>query len=174
MVYSINISAHQASRPAFMKSIIRQIAGSGRASNFMLELTEDSFLKPDAFQEQILPLVRAAGIGISIDDFGTGYSSLSMLAEITADELKIDRSFVSSIQSRPNNQSILRAIHSLGKAFGIRLVAEGIETEQELAYLQARTGIRLGQGFLFHRPAFIEEVIGSRSKLVRYDFALAS
>ena len=161
MIYSVNISANQASRPAFTKSIIRQIVNSGRASNFMIELTEESFLKADAFQEQILPLIRAAGIRISIDDFGIGYSSLSLLAQITADELKIDRSFISSIHNRPSNQSILRAVDSLGKAFGIDLVAEGIETQKELSYLQARTGISFGQGFLFHRPAFIDEVIAS-------------
>lgn len=161
IIYSINISANQATRPAFMKAVIRHISASGRAGNFMLELTEESFLKADAFGEQILPLIRAAGIRISIDDFGTGYSSLSLLAEITADELKIDRSFISSIHERSRNQSILRAIESLSKAFGIPLIAEGIETEMELAYLRCQTDIQFGQGFLFHKPAFIEDLLSS-------------
>ncbi len=158
MIYSFNVSANQASRPAFMKSIIRQIANSGRSHNFTLELTEESFLKAEAFQSQILPLLRAADIGISIDDFGTGYSSLSLLADITADEIKIDRSFVKSIFNKPQNQSILRAIESLGRALDISMVAEGIETEEELSYLRAHTRIQFGQGYLFHRPQFIDDL----------------
>jgi cyclic di-GMP phosphodiesterase Gmr len=98
-------------------------------------------------------------IGVSIDDFGTGYSSLSTLADITADELKIDRSFITSIHQRPRSQSILRAIESLSEALGIYVVAEGIETMQERNYIDNETRILIGQGYLFHKPQFIENLI---------------
>jgi EAL domain-containing protein (putative c-di-GMP-specific phosphodiesterase class I) len=158
MTYSINMTAKQASNPNFMKSMARLIAASGRARNFMIELTEESFLRAGVFQAQILPLLRSAGIRISIDDFGTGYSSLSTLADVTADELKIDRSLIMSIHKRPRSQSILRAIESLGSTLGIDLVAEGVETKDEIDYLRTRTGIRLAQGYYFYKPRFIDEL----------------
>ncbi len=163
MTYSVNVSAKQASSPLFMKVLTRHIANSGRAGNFMLELTEESFVKAGIFQSQILPVLREAGIKISIDDFGTGYSSLSTLADITADELKIDRSFISSIHSRPRSQSILRSIESLAKTLDLYLVAEGVETREELTYLRAKTSILLAQGFYFHKPRFIDDMIATRA-----------
>jgi diguanylate cyclase (GGDEF)-like protein len=164
MTYSINMTAKQASNPNFMRSMARLIATSGRAQNFMIELTEESFLRAGVFQAQILPLLRSAGIRISIDDFGTGYSSLSTLADVTADELKIDRSLIMSIHERPRSQSILRAIESLGSTLGIDLVAEGVETRDEIDYLRARTGIHLAQGYYFYRPRFIDELTASRMR----------
>src|SRR6266852_2878217 len=103
-------------------------------------------------------MFRKLGVGISIDDFGIGYSSLSALADITADEIKIDRSFITDIHQRPRSQGILRAIESLSEALGMTVVAEGIETFEELAYLQAATKIRYAQGFYFSRPIFLEEL----------------
>lgn len=159
MLYSFNVSAAQASRPGFMKALIGRITQSGRGRNFTLELTEESLLRADNFRNHILPLLRDTGIGIAIDDFGTGYSSLSMLAELTVDEIKIDRSFITHIQSRPHQQSILHAIESLGRTFGIRLIAEGIETKDELAWLLDNSGLLAAQGFFFHRPAFIADLV---------------
>jgi cyclic di-GMP phosphodiesterase Gmr len=101
------------------------------------------------------------GVRVSIDDFGTGYSSLSALADITADEIKIDRSFISDIHRRPRNQSILRAINSLGHALNMTIVAEGVETFEELAYLQAATSIRHVQGFYFSKPFYLEDMSGA-------------
>jgi EAL domain-containing protein (putative c-di-GMP-specific phosphodiesterase class I) len=124
----------------------------------MIEVTEDAFVAKTRFQDEILPIFRSLGVGISIDDFGIGYSSLSALADITADEIKIDRSFISDIHLRPRSQGILRAIESLGEALGMTVVAEGIETFEELAYLQAATRIRYAQGFYFFRPIFLEEL----------------
>jgi EAL domain-containing protein (putative c-di-GMP-specific phosphodiesterase class I) len=92
---------------------------------------------------------------VSIDDFGTGYSSLSALADITADEIKIDRSFITGIHKRPRSQNVLKAIESLSAALGMTVVAEGIETFEELAYLQGATRIRYAQGFYFSKPIFI-------------------
>jgi len=80
------------------------------------------------------------------------------LADITADEIKIDRSFITDIHKRPRSQGILRAIESLSEALGMTVIAEGLESFEELAYLQAATKIRYAQGFYFSRPTFLEDL----------------
>jgi len=154
---SINVAAKQAGDLHFMRSLIDALKMTGCANRIILELTEDTLVAGRQFQEAILPNLRALGVKVSIDDFGTGYSSLSGLADITADEIKIDRSFITAIHERPRSQSVLRAIESLGHALGMTIVAEGIESFEELAYLQAATRIRYGQGFYFARPFMLED-----------------
>jgi diguanylate cyclase (GGDEF)-like protein len=155
---SINIAAKQAGNPEFMQSFAKALEATGYPKRFMLEVTEDAFVAKADFQEKVLPIFRRLGVGISIDDFGTGYSSLSALADITADEIKIDRSFIVDIHKRPRSQGILRAIESLSEALGMTVIAEGIESFEELAYLQAATRIRFAQGYYFSRPIFLEEL----------------
>jgi cyclic di-GMP phosphodiesterase Gmr len=155
---SINVAAKQAGNPEFMRSFAQALEATGFPRRFMIEVTEDAFVAKTHFQEEILPIFRQLGVGISIDDFGIGYSSLSALADITADEIKIDRSFITDIHLRPRSQGILRAIESLSEALGMTVVAEGIESFEELAYLQAATRIRYAQGFYFSRPIFLEEL----------------
>ena len=160
--FSVNVAAKQASDLNFMRSFTAILRASAFASRIMLELTEDAFVAKSQFQMQILPMLREIGVRVSIDDFGTGYSSLSALADITADELKVDRSFISAIHERPRSQSVLRAIESLGHALGMTIVAEGVETFEELAYLQAATRIRYAQGYYFSKPFFLEETAGAK------------
>jgi EAL domain-containing protein (putative c-di-GMP-specific phosphodiesterase class I) len=124
-------------------------------------VTEDAFIAKNQFQVQVLPMLRDIGVRVSIDDFGTGYSSLSVLADITADEIKIDRSFITDIHQRPRSQSILKAIESVSYALGMSVVAEGVETFEELAYLQGATRIRYAQGYHFAKPFFLEDVAKS-------------
>jgi cyclic di-GMP phosphodiesterase Gmr len=155
---SINVAAKQANNPTFMRSFAEALEATGFPRRFMIEVTEDAFVTKTRFQDEIVPIFRKLGIGISIDDFGTGYSSLSALADITADEIKIDRSFIKDIHLRPRSQGILRAIESLSEALGMTMIAEGIETFEELAYLQAATRIRYAQGFYFAHPIFLEEL----------------
>jgi c-di-GMP phosphodiesterase Gmr len=155
---SINVAAKQAGNPEFMRSFAQALEATGFPQRFMIEVTEDAFVAKTHFQTEILPIFRKLGVGISIDDFGIGYSSLSALADITADEIKIDRSFITDIHLRPRSQGILRAIESLSEALGMTVIAEGIETFEELAYLQAATRIRYAQGFYFSRPIFLEEL----------------
>jgi cyclic di-GMP phosphodiesterase Gmr len=155
---SMNVAAKQAGNPEFMRSFAQALEATGFPGRFMIEVTEDAFVAKTHFQAEILPIFRKLGVGISIDDFGTGYSSLSALADITADEIKIDRSFITDIHLRPRSQGILRAIESLSEALGMTVVAEGIETFEELAYLQAATRIRYAQGFYFSRPIFLDEL----------------
>jgi c-di-GMP phosphodiesterase Gmr len=155
---SINVAAKQAGNLEFMRSFAQALEATGFPRRFMIEVTEDAFVAKTHFQTEILPMLRKLGVGISIDDFGIGYSSLSALADITADEIKIDRSFITDIHLRPRSQGILRAIESLGEALGMTVIAEGIETFEELAYLQAATRIRYAQGFYFSSPIFLEEL----------------
>jgi cyclic di-GMP phosphodiesterase Gmr len=155
---SINVAAKQADSPPFMRSFAEALVATGFPRRFMIEVTEDAFVTKTRFQNEVVPIFRNLGVGISIDDFGIGYSSLSALADITADEIKIDRSFITDIHRRPRSQGILRAIESLAEALGMTVIAEGVETFEELAYLQAATRIRYAQGFYFARPIFLEEL----------------
>ena len=155
---SINVAAKQAGNAEFMRSFALALEGTGFPGRFMVEVTEDAFIAKTHFQTEILPIFRKLGVGISIDDFGVGYSSLSALADITADEIKIDRSFITDIHKRPRSQGILRAIESLSEALGMTVIAEGIESFEELAYLQAATKIRYAQGYYFAQPIFLEEL----------------
>jgi cyclic di-GMP phosphodiesterase Gmr len=153
---SINVAAKQAGNADFMHAFARALEATGCAKRFMVEVTEDAFLNGSEFQTDILPLLRDLGVGVSIDDFGTGYSSLAALADITADELKIDRSFITDIHKRPRSQSILKAIESLSEALGMVVVAEGVETFEELAYLQGATRLRYAQGYYFAKPVLLD------------------
>ena len=155
---SINVAAKQAGNPEFMQPFAQALEATGFPKRFMIEVTEDAFVTKTHFQDEILPIFRNLGVGISIDDFGIGYSSLSALADITADEIKIDRSFITDIHLRPRSQGILRAIESLSEALGMTVIAEGIETFEELAYLQAATKIRYAQGYYFSKPIFLEDL----------------
>ena len=155
---SINVAAKQAGNVVFMTSFARALEKTGCATRFIVEVTEDAFVAKTRFQTEILPVLRRLGVKISIDDFGIGYSSLSALADITADEIKIDRSFIVDIHKRPRSQGILKAIKSLGDALGMVVIAEGVEKFEELAYLQAATRIKYAQGFYFSEPVFLEDI----------------
>src|SRR5439155_1195318 len=128
------------------------------AERIIFEVTEDAFVAKNQFQMQVIPMLREIGVRVSIDDFGTGYSSLSVLADITADEVKVDRSFITAIHQRPRSQSVLRTIESLCLALGMTIVAEGVETSDELLYLQKESRIRYVQGFYFATPFFLENL----------------
>jgi diguanylate cyclase (GGDEF)-like protein len=156
---SLNIGAKQAGELAFMRKLVDVLRATGYPGRFIIELTEEAFLSGGDFQERVLPMLRELGIGVSIDDFGVGYSSLSALAEITADELKVDRSFITDIHRKPRNQTILKVIELLGTALNMRIVVEGVETFEELAYLQAATRISCAQGYYFAKPMFLQEPI---------------
>jgi EAL domain-containing protein (putative c-di-GMP-specific phosphodiesterase class I) len=156
-----------------MRSFVDALEATGCPERFIVEVTEEAFLHKNQFQSRVLPMLREVGAKISIDDFGVGYSSLSALTEITADEVKVDRSFVSAIHQRPRSQSLLRAVESLGGALGMNVIVEGVETHEELAYLEAATRVRYAQGFYFARPAFFDEIAEGASALVNLRAASA-
>jgi cyclic di-GMP phosphodiesterase Gmr len=131
----------------------------------VIELTEEALVATQRFQNNVLPRLRGLGVRVAIDDFGTGYSSLSMLADLTADEVKVDRAFITAIQDRPRSQGILKAIESLCNALQIDLIAEGVETAQERDYLLTRSSIRHAQGFLYAPPLFIDAALALPQQL---------
>ena len=152
-----NIAARQAGDARFMRGFVDRLAASGHAERFMIELTEEAFLLASQFQLHVAPMLREVGAHISIDDFGVGYSSLSTLAEITADEIKVDRSLVTAVDQRPRSQSVLRAIESIGDALSTKVIVEGVETADELQYLRDHTRIRIAQGYFFSPPILLDE-----------------
>ncbi len=159
---NINISARQICDVTFMEQLMTRFEDRKLARHLVLELTEDALVEAHRFQRQILPALRERGIRVSVDDFGTGFSSLSTLIDITADEVKVDRAFVTRIHERERSQSVLRAIESLCRALGITVVAEGVETEQELEYLVQHTTIDCVQGYYFSRPRFLPDLLARR------------
>lgn len=159
---SINIAAKRAVDANFMGGFCKELKATSCASRFMIEVTEDAFLSKSLFQTHFMPILREIGTRVSVDDFGTGYSSLATLADVAADEIKIDRSFITDIHQRPRSQSVLKAIEALSDALGMTVIAEGVETFEEVAYLQAATRIRFAQGFYFAKPVFLEELAPSR------------
>jgi diguanylate cyclase (GGDEF)-like protein len=166
-----NIAAHQAGDVRFMRAFANRLAASGQARRFMIELTEEALLRASQFELHVAPMLREIGAKISIDDFGVGYSSLSTLAEIEADEIKVDRSFITAIHQRPRNQGLLRAIESIGVALNTPVMVEGVETKDELAYLRDHTSISVAQGYLFSRPVMIGRTdnLGANPKAVRVE-----
>ncbi|WP_245501161.1 putative bifunctional diguanylate cyclase/phosphodiesterase [Lichenibacterium minor] len=160
---SLNVAAKQAGDIGFMTDFVGDLADTGLAERFMIEFTEEAFFVKSALQAHVLPMLRQIGAKVSIDDFGVGYSSLSALADLTADELKIDRSFISDIHRRPRSQIILKAIESLGHALDMTVIAEGLESIEELTYLAGATKIRHAQGYYFSKPVPLEDFAVSRT-----------
>lgn len=148
----INLSAKQFLQGTLAEKIfslldLYQIPGS----NLRIEITESILMRSDRHTAQICDRLRSRGVRICMDDFGTGYSSLSCLHRFPVDVLKVDRSFIQSLQEHPANREILRAIVSLAASLEMEAVAEGAETVAHLEELD-QLGFKWVQGFLFHRP----------------------
>ncbi len=124
--------------------------------NVQAELTESVLMKHAESTEGILKTLRARGIQLAVDDFGTGYSSLSYLRKFPIDALKIDQSFVRQISTTPNETTIVTAIISMGRSLKLRVVAEGVETPAELAFLRAHNCDE-AQGYYFSRPVLPQQ-----------------
>jgi diguanylate cyclase (GGDEF)-like protein len=116
-----------------------------------LELTETGFIEDPSRALQMLDAIAALGVGLSIDDFGTGYSSLSHLARMPVDEMKIDRSFVQSLESDPEFATVVRSAIDMGHGLGLKVVAEGIETSSAANTLR-EFGCDIAQGYFYARP----------------------
>jgi len=151
---SMNVSAVQLERTK-LRELIQQAMSRNRIGPqlIQLELTEGSLFETRSgeFREDALAALRDLGVKIAIDDFGTGYSSLSYLKRWRVDSLKIDRSFVSDIATDPSDHAIVSAIVAMARSLNITVVAEGIETWQQLEILR-NMGCSLAQGFLFAKP----------------------
>ena len=120
-----------------------------------IELTETAIMQDARASIMTLERLKSRGVSISIDDFGTGYSSLSYLKRLPLDTLKIDQSFVRDIATDNNDAAIVRAIIGLARSLGIKVLAEGVEDDVQLSFLN-NYGCNYGQGFLFGRPLLPE------------------
>jgi len=149
---SVNLSAKFFVRPDLIERIDEILRESGlEPQNLRLEITESQIIDNVESAVQVLSQLKAKGIHLSMDDFGTGYSSLSYLHRLPFDTLKIDRSFISQLGPSGENSEIIRTIVLLARNLGLDVVAEGVETAEQLTQLQA-IGCEYGQGYFFARP----------------------
>jgi EAL domain-containing protein (putative c-di-GMP-specific phosphodiesterase class I) len=123
-----------------------------------VELTETALVTDLSAAKHVISSLKALGIRVALDDFGTGYSSLYYLSELPIDMIKIDRSFIKSMQDRSESGKIVTAILGLGKSLNLATIAEGVETEAEAHFLNAK-GCTLAQGNFFGRPMSIDETL---------------
>jgi diguanylate cyclase (GGDEF)-like protein/PAS domain S-box-containing protein len=148
---AVNVSAVQFGRPDFVNTVDEALRASNLEPRFLeLELTERLVIRDVAESASKMAKLRALGVQISVDDFGAGYSSLSYLQRLPIDVLKLDRSFVEDVQS--SGSSLVRGIVSLAHGLGIRVTAEGVETEQQLELVHL-SGCDKAQGYLLGRPS---------------------
>jgi diguanylate cyclase (GGDEF)-like protein/PAS domain S-box-containing protein len=149
---AVNISAMDFRDASFLDSVFTTLEETGLDPNLLeLELTESVLMKRAESAEMTLKALRARGILLAVDDFGTGYSSLSYLRQFSIDALKIDQSFIRQLSITPEETTIVTAMISMGRSLKLRVVAEGVETEQELEFLTAH-GCDEAQGYYFSRP----------------------
>lgn len=153
---SVNVVAQQLRRGQLLDDLDQAIADNQvSGASLELEITESSLIENSEAVKNLLNEIKQRQIHIALDDFGTGYSSLSYLADFPIDTLKIDRSFVSKI-GKNKQEAIVSAMVAMGKAMGMTVVAEGIETEEQLAYLRD-LDCDIAQGYLFSKPLPEEE-----------------
>jgi diguanylate cyclase (GGDEF)-like protein/PAS domain S-box-containing protein len=155
---AVNVSAIEFRNEGFLEGLFSTLRESGLDPRSLeLEVTETVLMKNAEVATSILQSVREKGIRVAMDDFGTGYSSLSYLSHFPLDAIKIDHSFVSQIARSPDETTIVSAIISLGQSLRLRVIAEGVETAEVLAFLQARQCDE-AQGFFFSRPIPAEQL----------------
>jgi diguanylate cyclase (GGDEF)-like protein/PAS domain S-box-containing protein len=149
---AVNVSAIEFRGENFLEGVLSILADTGLdPGSLEVELTESVLMKRAEVAETILAALRAIGIQVAIDDFGTGYSSLSYLRKFPVDVLKIDQSFIRQIGASPDETGIVTAVISMAHSLKLKVVAEGVETREELAFLRAHRCDEV-QGYYFSRP----------------------
>lgn len=152
VLVSVNVSARQLSQPHFVDVVAQALRAHGLAtSSLEVEITETTIMTEPEAALEILEALKALGIHISLDDFGIGYSSLGRLDRLPVDALKIDQSFIRDITTAPADAAIAQLTISLGHALGMKVLAEGVETEAQMALLK-RLHCDQMQGYLFSHP----------------------
>ncbi len=160
LVVSVNAAAPQLQQAHFPETIDRALKSAGvLPGNLMLEITESMLISEGDQSVAVLDRVKDMGVGLSLDDFGTGYSSFSHLKRLRIDEIKIDRSFVADMDTSLESTAIVAAILSLATGLGLKVVAEGVETEDQLANLAARSCQNF-QGYYFSHPLPADQISG--------------
>lgn len=154
---AVNLSGKQLRRKELLLTVLAILEETRCEPEWLeLEVTESVFMERAEEASAILQSVRSTGIELSIDDFGTGYSSLSYLKHLPVSKLKIDRSFIKNIPDAPDDMAITRAIIALARSMKLNVVAEGVETELQRAFLKVE-GCDQAQGYLFSRPVPADE-----------------
>jgi EAL domain-containing protein (putative c-di-GMP-specific phosphodiesterase class I) len=158
LTMSVNLSVRQFASPTLLADIDQVLANTQvNPACLKLEITESAIMDNAETAIALTQELRSRQIQISIDDFGTGYSSLGYLHHFRVDNLKIDRSFVNQFQSSSRNYRVVETIITLSQQLGLSVIAEGIETPQQLAWLQ-QLGCEFGQGYLFAQPLAASDV----------------
>lgn len=148
----VNISSGEFHRAGFVDQLEGLLAQYAvMPERLMLEFTEGTLIQDFDHGREVVERLRRRGVRFALDDFGTGYSSLSYLSRLRVDQLKIDQSFLANLDGRGSDTVLVRTIIELGRTLGLEVIAEGVETEAQRAFLQHH-GCRLYQGYLFGRP----------------------
>ncbi|MER8731039.1 EAL domain-containing protein [Mesorhizobium sp. M0854] len=170
LMVAVNVSAVQLHNPNFSRKVHDALTRSGLAPGRLeLEITETALVKDMPRALATLRQVKALGVHVAMDDFGTGYSSLSNLSAFPFDKIKIDGSFIKSVDKNAQFAAIVRAVLGLGRGLGLPVLAEGIETPGELQFLDAEA-CEIGQGYYLGKPAPIEtfgELTGVAAPAIR-------
>ncbi len=167
---AVNVSAWEFRQPGFVDGVRTVLLDTGLEARYLeLELTERVLMEHAESTTSVLQELKRMGVRLAVDDFGTGYSSLSYLVQFPIDILKIDQSFVQKITTNSDNSTIVSAIIGMGKNLGLKVVAEGVETREQSAYLLTQ-GCAEGQGYLFFPPLAAVEFasllrVGTREKI---------
>jgi EAL domain-containing protein (putative c-di-GMP-specific phosphodiesterase class I) len=154
---AVNVSGNQLTDPGFVDLVVLAAAEGGLPlARLELELVENVLIENFELVHDVLAKLRSLGVRIALDDFGAGYSSLSYLRKLPLDKLKIDKSFVDDLHS-PISAAIIHAIVALARALGLKITAEGVETEAQRLFLRV-CGCDLLQGYLFSQPIAADSV----------------
>jgi EAL domain-containing protein (putative c-di-GMP-specific phosphodiesterase class I) len=149
---AVNFSPRQLSHPRAVEMVVDTLERTGLDPGLLcVEITESALVEDAASTLSTLNRLKALGVTLALDDFGTGYSSLTYVRRFPIDTLKIDRSFIDGIAGSTEDEAIVTAVLSMGRALGVHVVAEGVETEEQAARLRS-LGCTLAQGYLFSRP----------------------
>lgn len=156
---AVNISALEFRHKGFLDEVALILRETGLAPRYLeLELTESVLMHDAESSVAVLDALKAMGVRLAIDDFGTGYSSLSYLKRFPVDTLKIDQSFVQNIIADSDDATIVSAVIDMARNLGLRVIAEGVETSEQLAFLQSRH-CEQGQGFAFSRALPADDIV---------------
>jgi diguanylate cyclase (GGDEF)-like protein/PAS domain S-box-containing protein len=163
---AVNVSAVEFRDKGFVESVRTILSETGLEARYLgLELTEGVLMEDAESTAAVLQELKMMGVHLAVDDFGTGYSSLSYLRQFPIDVLKIDQSFVHQITANPDDSTIVSAVINMGRSLKYRVIAEGVETQEQLAFLQSQHCAE-GQGYLFSRPLAADQF----AKLLRTGF----
>jgi EAL domain-containing protein (putative c-di-GMP-specific phosphodiesterase class I)/GGDEF domain-containing protein len=156
---SINVTAGDLSRPRFANELLSVIESSGlSARRVTAEVTEEALIEDLGAAAAALAELRRGGVRVAVDDFGTGYSSLAYLKALPLDYLKLDRRLTQDIAGAPRDRIVVRGVIDMARSLGLGVIAEGVETEEQLALLAAE-GCTLYQGFLCSAPVGVEDLV---------------